>query len=51
MHEKHEKYRNQNKEAGNREIYILSLISSNRFISFLANCCLLYSGATVTAVT
>lgn len=31
--------------------YILSLMSSSRFISFLANCCLRYSGATVTAVT
>lgn len=31
--------------------YTLSLISSSRFISFLANCCLRYSGATLTAVT
>ncbi len=31
--------------------YILSLISSSRFINFLANCCLQYSEATVTAVT
>lgn len=34
-----------------RETYILSLISSRRFISFLASCCLRYSGETVTAVT
>lgn len=34
-----------------RSTYILSLMSSSRFISFFANCCLRYSGATVTAVT